>query len=97
VTPTAAPAQPAVHAGLFQVLIKAREDSWVAITADGKQIVQDTLVAPAEQAIEARNQIVIKTGNVGALDISFNGKKLASQGDYNQVKTLTFDPNGLRR
>jgi cytoskeleton protein RodZ len=95
-TPTAAPAQPAVHAGLFQVLIKAREDSWVAITADGKQIVQDTLVAPAEQAIEARNQIVIKTGNVGALDISFNGKKLASQGGFNQVKTLIFDPNGLR-
>ena len=83
-------------AGLFQVLVKAREDSWVAITADGKQIVQDTLAAPAEKSIEARDQIVIKTGNVGALDISFNGKKLAPQGGYNQVKTLTFDPNGLR-
>ena len=78
------------------MLIKAREDSWVSITADGKQIVQDTLTAPAEKSIEARNQIVIKTGNVGALDISFNGKKLAPQGGYNQVKTLTFDPNGLR-
>ena len=91
------PAQPATDAGLFHVLIKARQDSWVAITADGKQIIQDTLAAPTEQSIAARDQIVIKTGNVGALDISFNGKKLASQGDYNQVKTLTFDPNGLRR
>ncbi len=78
------------------MLIKAREDSWVAITADGKQIIQDTLAAPAEKSVEARNQIVIKTGNVGALDISFNGKKLASQGRVNQVKTLTFDPNGLQ-
>lgn len=95
-TSTAAATQVGADAGLFHVLIKAREDSWVAITADGKQIVQDTLAAPAEQSIEAREQIVIKTGNVGALEISFNGKKLAPQGGYNQVKTLTFDPNGLR-
>lgn len=66
------------------------------ITADGKEIVQDTLAAPAEKSVAARNQVVIKTGNVGALDISFNGKKLAPQGRVNQVKTLTFDPNGLR-
>ena len=79
------------------VLIKAREDSWVAHHAPtGKQIIQDTLAAPAEKSIEARDQIVIKTGNVGALEISFNGKKLPPQGAYNQVKTLTFDPNGLR-
>ena len=93
---TAAATPPGAEAGLFRVLIKARQDSWVAITADGKQVVQDTLAASAEQSIEARDQIVIKTGNVGGLEISFNGKKLASQGDYNQVKTLTFDPNGLR-
>ena len=95
-TSTAAATQAGADVGLFHVLIKAREDSWVAITADGKQIVQETLAAPAEQSIEAREQIVIKTGNVGALEISFNGKKLAPQGGYNQVKTLTFDPNGLR-
>ena len=93
---TAAATQVAADAGLFHVLIKAREDSWVAITADGKQVIQATLAASAEQSIEARDQIVIKTGNVGALEISFNGKKLAPQGGYNQVKTLTFDPNGLR-
>ena len=94
--PTAAATQVAADAGLFHVLIKAREDSWIAITADGKQVIQATLAASAEQSIEAREQIVIKAGNVGALEISFNGKKLPAQGAYNQVKTLTFDPNGLR-
>ena len=78
------------------MLVKAREDSWVAITADGRKIVQDTLTAPAEKSVAARNQVVIKTGSVGALEISFNGKKLESQGRVNQVKTLTFDPNGLK-
>ena len=95
VSTAAAPS--ATDAGSFHVLIKARQDCWVAITADGKQIMQNTLAAAAEQSIAARNQIVIKTGNVGALDISFNGKKLATQGEYNQVKTLIFDPSGLRR
>jgi cytoskeleton protein RodZ len=86
----------AANTGFFQVVINPREDSWVSITADGKPVIQDTLTAPTEKSIEARNQIVIKTGNVGALDISFNGKKLAPQGRHNEVKTLTFDANGLR-
>ena len=55
---------------------------------------QATLAASAEKSIGARDQIVIKTGNAGALDISFNGRKLPAQGAHNEVKTLTFDPNG---
>ncbi len=89
-------ATPVTNAEAFTVLIKAREDSWVGITADGKPVIQDTLTAAAEKSIQARNQIVIKAGNVGALDISFNGKQLPPQGHEKQVKTLTFDPSGLR-
>jgi cytoskeleton protein RodZ len=95
-TNLSAPPAAATNAGAFLVQVKARQDSWVAITADGKQILQETLSAAAEKSIEARDQVVIKSGNVGALDISFNGKKLESLGSYNQVKTLTFDSNGLR-
>ena len=57
---------------------------------------QDTLAASAQKSIEARTQIVIKTGNVGALELSFNGKQLAPLGHENQVRILTFDLNGLR-
>ena len=95
---TPAPPSPdsAQSPAAFLVQIKAREDSWVAISVDGRQIMQDTLYASAEKSIGARDQIVIKTGNAGALDISFNGKKLPTQGANHQVKTLTFDPNGLK-
>jgi cytoskeleton protein RodZ len=93
----ATPAVGAVsNAGAFTVLIKAREDSWLSITADGQPVMEDTLTSAAEKSVQAHNQIVIKTGNVGALEISFNGKKLAPQGRDNQVKTLTFDLNGVR-
>lgn len=88
--------EPRKQSGSFVVSIKAREDSWISITADGKQIMQDILVAPVEKAVAARSQVVIKTGNAGGLDFSFNGRKLPLQGDYGEVKTLTFGANGLQ-
>ena len=51
---------------------------------------QDTLSASEQKSVGAREEIVIRTGNAGALEISFNGKKLPSQGAYNQVKMLTL-------
>jgi hypothetical protein len=78
------------------VLIKAREDSWISISVDGKEIMQDTLVAPAEKSATAHKEMVIKAGNVGALGFSFNGRELPAQGDFGQVKTLTFSPSGLQ-
>jgi len=44
----------------------------------------------------ARNEVVVKAGNVGALDFFFNGKKLPTQGEYGKVKTLTFRADGLQ-
>jgi cytoskeleton protein RodZ len=82
--------------GRFSLVIKAREDSWVFIDADGKQIMRDLLIAPAEKPVDAEKEIVIRAGNIGGLDFSFNGKKLASQGDYGEVKTLTFNADGLQ-
>jgi Helix-turn-helix domain/Domain of unknown function (DUF4115) len=96
-----APAGPATDlatpaAVSFQVVVQARENSWVSIVADGKEIMQEVLDASAQKAVEAHKEVIIKTGNIGALDFVFNGKKLPSQGGYDEVKTLTFDPNGLQ-
>lgn len=82
--------------GGFTVLIKAQEDSWVSISVDGKQVMQDTLAARAEKSISAQHEIVIRAGNVGGLEFLFNGQKLPGQGDYGEVKTLTFGAQGLQ-
>jgi cytoskeleton protein RodZ len=83
----------------FTVLLKANEESeesWVSIAIDGKPPVEAILTAPAQKVIQATNEVVIKTGNVGALDFFFNGKRLPPQGDYGIVKTLTFRSGGLQ-
>ncbi len=87
---------PASSLGTFVVKIRASDDSWLSVTADGKEIMQDTLAAEEEKSIEAQKEIVIKAGNVGGVDLWFNGNKLPSQGEYGNVRTLTFDANGLR-
>jgi cytoskeleton protein RodZ len=82
--------------GVFSVSIKAHEDSWVTITADGTQIMKDKMPASAERSVDAHTQIVLTAGNIGALDLFFNGKKLPPQGEHAEVKTLTFNSDGLQ-
>ena len=82
--------------GSLIVRIIAHEDSWISITSDGREVMRGTLAGPGERTIQAKNQVVVRAGNVGALDFEFNGKKLPVQGDYDEVKTLTFDTTGLR-
>jgi cytoskeleton protein RodZ len=81
----------------FVVLIKAREDSWLAVSIDGEVSTQGTLAAAAEKSVRAAQEITIRAGNIGALDFEFNGKKLPAQGGYGEVKTLTFGANGLHQ
>lgn len=89
------PLPPVSSGNTFRVTIKAREDSWMSITVDGEVTIQRTLAAGAQKTVEAQHEIVVKAGNVGGLDFAFNGKKLPSEGNSGEVKTLSFDANGL--
>ena len=85
--------------GSFTVLLKANQESeecWVSIAVDGQPPFEVTLEVPDERRIQAREQVVVKAGNVGAVDFFFNGDKLPPQGDYGVVKTLTFRADGLQ-
>jgi len=79
----------------FVVRIKARADAWVFITVDGKKLSEETLVPGSEKSVKAASQVVVRTGNSGALDFEFNGQKLPTQGVLGEVKTLEFGPSGL--
>jgi len=81
---------------MLHLRIKARQDCWISITVDGEVTRQETLIAPAEKSVRAASEIVIRAGNVGALDFEFDGQELPAQGDYGEAKTLTFDANGLQ-
>ena len=88
-------ATPAATPGEFTVLIQAREESWISITADGKTVPSELLAAGEQRSIRGRKEIIVKAGNAGGVDFRFNGKKLDTGGEYGEVKTVTFGPQGI--
>lgn len=80
---------------VFVILIRAREDAWVSIVADGKSVMQRVLLADKKKLVKAGKQVVLRTGNAGGIDVSFNGRPLGAIGNENEPRTLTFNSTGL--
>jgi hypothetical protein len=80
----------------FTLLIRASQTSWISIVADGEPVARETLIAPAQTAVRATREIVIKTGNAGGISFRLNGKAIPASGENGEVKTYTFDASGLR-
>jgi len=79
----------------FVILIRAREDAWVSIVADGKSVMQRVMIANKNKLVKAGKQIVLRTGNAGGIDVLFNGRPLGQIGNENEPRTLTFNAAGL--
>jgi len=98
--PAAAPGESAdpptyVKEKTFFVQVKAKEDSWVSIVADGKSVMQRVLTADKHKKIKAGKSLILRTGNAGGIEVSFNGRSLGSLGNENEPRTLTFNASGL--
>ncbi len=91
-----ASAPPAAPTNTFSVLIRADETSWVSITADGKPVAHETLIAPAHTSVRASGQVVVKAGNAAGISFELNGKEIPAQGNEGEVKTYVFDAAGFR-
>ncbi len=92
---TVVAAAPTTTPGEFTVVIQAREESWILITADGKTGPSELLTVGSERVIRGQKEVIIKTGNAGGIDFRFNGKKLDTGGQFGEVKTVTFGPDGM--
>lgn len=80
--------------GNFVVSIRARQNTWISITADGKHVMAGELGASSQKIVQARNRITLKTGNAGGMDVAFNGKNIPSMGAEGQVRTITISADG---
>jgi cytoskeleton protein RodZ len=86
---------PAAAPGEFTVVIQAREESWISITADGRALSSELLSAGGERAVHGRKEIIVKAGNAGGVDFRLNGQKFDTGGAFGEVKTVTFGPRGI--
>jgi cytoskeleton protein RodZ len=95
VEPVASPGTAQSPERVFSVKVRAKEDAWVNLTADGKTMISRVLSAGEEQSFHAGKRIVFTTGNAGGVDVSFNGKGLGTIGNESEKRVLTFTPSGL--
>lgn len=80
----------------FTLIIRASENTSVAITADGQPVSQENLIAPAATSVRATKEIVVKASNAAGVSFMLNGKDIPATGTEGQPQTFTFDANGLR-
>jgi cytoskeletal protein RodZ len=93
---SANPPPPAKPAATLTLVIRASENSWISVIADGQLISQETLIAPAHTSFRASREITVKVGNAAGVSFLCNGKEIPAQGTEAEAKTLVFDSNGLR-
>ncbi|MBV9072195.1 MAG: DUF4115 domain-containing protein [Acidobacteria bacterium] len=87
----------AVSQSAIRLKVFAREESWLSISADGQNLGQQLLAPQHSRTIHAQKEVRLKLGNVGGVEVSFNGKPVNIDGEPKQVKELTFTPDGLHQ
>ena len=80
----------------FVVQVRAKEDSWVSITADDRLVMEGTLLAADSKEVRATKKLVLKTGNAAGIEVSYNNQAPKTLGRANEVKTVVFTPQGLQ-
>jgi len=74
-------------AGTYQIDIKAKELTWLRISADQNQP-YEILLQPGEKIQKSGLQFMIDVGNAGGIDIEFQGKYLGNLGKRGEVVHL---------
>jgi len=78
------------------LIIRASENSWISVYADGEEVTAETLIAPAHTSVHAAREITVKTGNAAGINFLWNGKEVPAQGAEAEVRTVVFDAAGVR-
>lgn len=79
----------------LSLVIRAAENSWISVTADGQPGLQETLIAPARTTVHASGEIIVRVGNAAGVSFVWNGHEIPADGAEAEVKTFTFDASGM--
>ena len=79
----------------FEVTVRAKDRAWVSIKSDGKFTVRGIINPDDVKTVHATDQIVLWTGNAGAVEVSFNGQRVPLEGGPNTEGVLVFNAHGV--
>jgi cytoskeleton protein RodZ len=86
---------PALGTQTFEVTVRAKDSAWISIKSDGRFAVRGIIRSPDVKTVRASDQVVVWTGNAGAVEVSFNGQPVPLAGGPNQEGVLVFNSRGV--
>src|ERR1700676_567379 len=86
-TPTQQPATPGSKVLLD---LMAREETWLSVSSDGKQVFAGILAAHQSKTVEGKKSAKMRVGNAAGLEVRLNGRLLGPLGHRGQVLIVVF-------
>ena len=80
----------AAHTDGVDVSVTLTERCWTEVSVDGKSVFEGIIEKGKTESWKGKESVVIRAGNAGALDVTFNGRKLGKFGDNGEVLERTF-------
>jgi len=81
----------------FVVKVRAKEDAWIEMSADGKTVASELLKANNEKVVRAAKRVVLITGNPPGIDVLRNDTLLPSLGTERVKRTVTITAQDVRQ
>lgn len=81
--------------GRIRVVLNPRGECWLSARLDGDPAVSRLLAAGEELTLEAKQEIVLKLGDAGAVSITVNGEPMRVLGEPGQVVTARISQDTL--
>ena len=75
------------------VVARVVETAWVSVVIDGTQVLATTLQPGQEYTWLGADDISLRVGNAGGLDLTVNGEALGTLGASGEVVDVTYNPS----
>lgn len=86
---------PEGQAAAIRLELHTTAEAWVRVIGDGKNLFSGVLQPSEARVFEGQAWMTLRTGNAGALAVTYNGQPVGELGPPDQVRTVQFTPSGF--
>jgi cytoskeleton protein RodZ len=78
-----------------QIYIVANQQAWMRVTVDGEVVFEDRTMPGSAYTYAGNEQVILRTGNGGGLQVYFNQQDLGLLGAFGEVVERVFSIQGI--
>lgn len=75
---------------LIELVADARQRAWMRVTTDGAVVFEQILEAGAQETWQAQQNLVVRTGNAGGIEVTVNGEVQGALGNFGAIEECSW-------